>query len=41
MKKIMLIMIAAMFFYACAGVIGTPPTIDWAQGVGLDNNGTH
>lgn len=41
MKKVMFIVIMAMSFYACAGVIGPPPTFDWAQGVGLDNNGTH
>lgn len=40
MKKIMFIMIMAMFFSACAGVVGTPPTISRAPGVGLDNNGT-
>jgi hypothetical protein len=41
MKKIMFIMIMAMFLFACAGVVGTPPTISRAPGVGLDNNGTH
>jgi len=41
MKKAMFIMIIAMFIFACAGVVGTPPTIGRTHGVGLDNNGTH
>jgi len=40
MKKIMFIMIMAMFFSACAGVEGSAPTLDRTHGVGLDNNGT-
>ena len=41
MKKIMFVMIMAMFISGCAGVVGTPPTISRTPGVGLDNNGTH
>jgi hypothetical protein len=40
MKKVMFILIMVMFFSACSGEGGPPPTIGRTHGVGLDNNGT-
>jgi len=45
MKKIMFVMIMAMFISACAGVVGTPPNIsrtpDFGPSFGIDYNGVH